>query len=103
MAKRQVMLTFTTELLVEPITYNLGQQFNLVINILRAEVTEDGGWLILELEGEDKDIDDGITFGQASKKVYPPPGTDHIQCLFLGLTRRTGYYDHFRTSPFSFF
>lgn len=62
MAKKRIMLTFTTELLVEPITYNIGQQFNLVINILRAKVTEDGGWLILELEGEDKDIEDGITW-----------------------------------------
>ena len=62
MAKKRVMLTFTTELLVEPIAYNLGQQFNLVINILRAEVAEDGGWLMLELEGEDKDIEDGITW-----------------------------------------
>jgi len=74
MAKRRVMLNFTTELLVEPITYNLGQQFNLVINILRAEVAEDGGWLILELEGEDKDIEDGITWAiSKGARVDPSP------------------------------
>ena len=62
MAKRRVMLSFSTELLVEPITYNLGQQFNLVTNILRAEVTEEGGWLLLEFEGKDEDIEAGITW-----------------------------------------
>jgi len=56
------MLSFSAELLIEPIIYNLGQQFNLVTNIQRAEVTEDGGWLLLELEGADKDIEDGITW-----------------------------------------
>ncbi|MAF85652.1 MAG: FeS-binding protein [Dehalococcoidales bacterium] len=74
MTKRRVMLNFTTELLVEPITYNLGQQFNLVINILRAEVTEDGGWLILELEGGGKDMDDGITWViSKGARVDPSP------------------------------
>ena len=62
MAKRRVMLSFSAELLIEPITYNLGQQFNLVTNILRAEVTEEGGWLILEIEGKDGDIEAGITW-----------------------------------------
>ena len=74
MAKRRAMLTFTTELLVEPVTYNLGQQFNLVINIIRAEVTEDGGWLLLELEGKGKDIDDGITWViSKGARVDPSP------------------------------
>ena len=62
MAKRRVMLSFSAELLIEPITYNLGQQFNLVTNILRAEVTEEGGWLLLEFEGKDEDIEAGITW-----------------------------------------
>jgi len=62
MAKRRITLNFSTELLVEPITYNLGQQFNLVTNIQRAEVTENGGWLTLELKGKEKDIEAGITW-----------------------------------------
>ena len=62
MAKRLVEFTFPTELLVEPITYNLGLQFNLVTNIRRADITEDKGWLILELEGKEEDIEAGITW-----------------------------------------
>ena len=75
MAKRRVMLSFSTELLVEPITYNIGQQFNLVINISRAEVTEDGGWLILELEGKDEDIEAGITWA-ISRGARVDPASD---------------------------
>ncbi len=77
MAKRRVMLTFPTELLVEPVTYNLGQQFNLVTNIRRGEVTEDRGWLVLELEGKDEDIEDGITWA-ISKGVRVDPVSDEM-------------------------
>ncbi len=72
MPKRWVTLTFPTALLVEPVTYTLGQQFNLVTNIRRAEVTEDRGWLVLELEGKDEDIEDGISWA-ISKGVRVDP------------------------------
>jgi hypothetical protein len=62
MAKRRVMLTVPGELHSEPIIYNIGQQFNLVITLRQADLTEDRGWVILELEGEDKDIEAGITW-----------------------------------------
>ena len=75
MAKRLIMLTFPTELLVEPITYNLGQQFKLVTNIRRAEITEDRGWIVLELEGKDEDIEAGVTWA-ISKGVRVDPVSD---------------------------
>lgn len=62
MAKRQVMFTFPQTLIQEPIIYNLGLQFNVVTNIRRADVAEDRGWVVLELEGEEKDIEEGITW-----------------------------------------
>ena len=62
MAKRRVMLTFPEEAIAEPITYNLGQQFNIVTNIRQANLTEDRGWIVLELDGEDKDIEAGIAW-----------------------------------------
>ena len=54
MVKKRVMLTFTEELIREPIIYTLGQQFNVVTNIYRADISEDRGWVVLELEGEEK-------------------------------------------------
>ena len=62
MVKRRVMLTFPQELLKEPIIYNLGQQFNMVTNIHLADITADRGWLMVELEGEEKQIEDGLAW-----------------------------------------
>ena len=75
MSKRRVMLTLPEELLSEPIIYNLGQQFNIVTNILRADVTEDRGWVVLELDGKDEEIDAGITWA-TSKGVRVEPISD---------------------------
>ena len=62
MAKKIVILNFSRELLKEPIIHNLGQQFCLVTNIHLAEITEDMGWLKVELEGEARQIEDGLAW-----------------------------------------
>ena len=62
MAKRQVMFTFPQELVREPIIYTLSHQFKIVTNIRRADVSEDRGWVVLELEGEEKEIEQGIAW-----------------------------------------
>ena len=62
MAKRQVMFTFPEELVKEPIIYNLGQQFKVKTNIRRADVSESKGWVVLEMEGEEADIEQGIAW-----------------------------------------
>ena len=62
MTRRQVMFTFPEELIKEPVIHNLGQQFNVITNIRRADVSEDKGWVMLELEGKEEDIDQGITW-----------------------------------------
>jgi hypothetical protein len=56
------MLTFTSDIIGEAIVYSLGQQFNLVTNIRQAEIGESEGWAILDLDGEEKDIEEGITW-----------------------------------------
>ena len=62
MAKRRLMLIFPEELLSEPIIYTISQQFNLVTNIRQADITEERGWIILEIDGKDEDIEAGITW-----------------------------------------
>ena len=62
MAKRRVMLTYSPEISSEPIIYTISQQFNLATNIHRADATEDRGWIELELEGKEKDIEAGIAW-----------------------------------------
>ena len=72
MARKQVMFTFPDELVREPIIYNLGLQFKVVTNIRRADVSENKGWVVLELEGEEKDIEQGIAW-VTSKGVRVDP------------------------------
>ncbi len=60
MTKRRVMSTFSSEVITEPIIYNLGQQFRLITNILRADLTGERGWIALEPERKEKDIETGI-------------------------------------------
>lgn len=62
MAKKQVMFTFPDELVKEPIIYNLGQQFRVIPNVRRADISENKGWVVLEIEGEEADIEAGITW-----------------------------------------
>jgi len=62
MTKHRLMLTFPEELIRDPIIHNLGQQFNIITNILRADVTEERGWVVLELDGKNEDIEAGITW-----------------------------------------
>jgi ABC-type methionine transport system ATPase subunit len=60
--KRQMMFTFPEKLITEPLIYNLGIKFNVVTNIRRADVTNSKGWVVLELEGEENDIEKGIAW-----------------------------------------
>ena len=77
MAKRRVMFTFPPELIDEPIIYNLSRQFNVVTNIRRADVSDDKGWVVLELEGEENNIEQGIAWVTA-KGVRVDPVTGDV-------------------------
>ena len=72
MTKRQVTFTFPQELIREPIIYTISHQFKVVTNIRRADVSENKGWVVLELEGEDSEIEQSIAW-VASKGVRVDP------------------------------
>ena len=62
MAKRHVMFTFPEILIQEPIIYNLSHQFVIVTNIHRADTSESKGWVILEMEGDEREIEEAIAW-----------------------------------------
>jgi len=72
MARQRVKFTFPQDLITLPVIYELGKSFNLVTNIRRADVTEDRGWVILELDGELAEIERGLDW-VASKGVRVDP------------------------------
>lgn len=62
MVKRQMKFTLPTELITEPLVYNLSQEFGLMANVQRANfnMTDNRGWVVLELDGSDEDIQRGL-------------------------------------------
>ncbi len=77
MVRRRVMFTFPSELITEPIIYNFGQQFNIITNIHRADISADKGWIVLELEGEENDMEQGIAW-VTSRGVRVDPANGDI-------------------------
>ncbi len=64
MAKRFFKLTFPPELITDHILYDMGQQFNLVTNVFRANVTHDAGWVMLQLDGKVEDINRAVAWAK---------------------------------------
>jgi L-aspartate semialdehyde sulfurtransferase ferredoxin len=60
MARMRIRLTFPAALIQEPIVYRLVKDFDIVINIRRADVKADHGWMALELEGDEAALERGI-------------------------------------------
>ena len=61
---QRVRLTFLDRLIKEPVVYQLGKKFDIVTNIRRADIQEGIGWVILELEGDDAEIDRGLEWAR---------------------------------------
>ncbi len=59
---RRVTFTFKTELIQRPVIYELGVNFEIVTNIRRAEVNQNDGWVVLELEGSAEEIERGLAW-----------------------------------------
>lgn len=58
----RVRLTFPPRLIQEPILYRLVKDFDIVINIRRAEVKADYGWVALELDADEQTLQRGIAW-----------------------------------------
>lgn len=53
--RRRVTLIFPPEKVQEPVIYNIGHLFKIVTNIRSANVTENVGWVTLEIDGEEEE------------------------------------------------
>jgi L-aspartate semialdehyde sulfurtransferase ferredoxin len=61
----RVKLTFPEELVREPIIARMVQEFDIVPNIRRADVGEETGWIICELDGEPTTVDRAVEWLRA--------------------------------------
>jgi len=62
MASKRYMLSFTPDLIEEPITYRMVKDFDLMINILRAEIDDTGGRLMIAFEGNAQQIKSALKY-----------------------------------------
>ena len=79
MHRRRVRFTFQSDLVKEPIIYRLGHDFHIVTNIRRADVGEEMGWVILELDGEKEEIERGLQWVSSTGVRVDPVGGDVIE------------------------
>ena len=79
MVKKRVRFTFPQVLITEPIIYDLGRRFEIVTNVRRADVREDMGWVVLELEGEEEEITNGIKWVSSTGVRVDPVGGDVVE------------------------
>ena len=75
----RVRLTFPSSLIQQPIIYRLVKDFDIVINIRRADVKEDYGWVALELEANEETIlERGVAWLEATGVQVDPIERDVV-------------------------
>ena len=79
MSTKRVRFTFPSELIKEPVIYKLGMDFKIVTNIRRADVRDSMGWVVLELEGDDEIIQNGLDWVASKGVRVDPVGGDIIE------------------------
>lgn len=62
MPKLRLHLTFPEQLIQEPIIWRLGRQYDIITNVRRANVEDTVGWILLEVEGTEEALDQGIAW-----------------------------------------
>ena len=74
-SKKRVTLVFPQNLIQEPVVFTMAKKFDIVPNIRKARVTESVGEMMLELEGDEKDLEKGIKYlEERGVKVEPVTG-----------------------------
>jgi ABC-type methionine transport system ATPase subunit len=61
-SKARLHLTFAGDLSSDPVLHHVATEFGLVTNIRRANIEDRGGWVIVEVEGEDARIAEAVAW-----------------------------------------
>jgi ABC-type methionine transport system ATPase subunit len=65
--KKHIHFEFSEELVQQPLLYRLNRQFDVIVNIRGASVTESGGFVALELEGSAGEVERVIDYLKSEK------------------------------------
>jgi ferredoxin len=71
--KQKMVLHFPSTIVEQPCTYHLIKDYNLMINILKANINpRKEGFIVVEISGEKQDFSAGVAFLQSrGVKVHP--------------------------------
>jgi ABC-type methionine transport system ATPase subunit len=70
--KKRIYLTYTQELIPEPLLYLCNKKFDVVTNIRQASISDEIGIVALELDGEEDEIKKAVQFfADKGVKVEP--------------------------------
>lgn len=58
----KVKFVYPLSLLNQPLIYKLIRQFDLLTNIMEAQVTAESGWLVLTVRGENAMVRQGLAW-----------------------------------------
>lgn len=79
-AVRRVHLTFPEDQVTEPVIWAIGHEFQVITNVRRANISDGAGWMALDLEGDEAQIDLAIAYLRARRiEVEPIEGEDAPQ------------------------
>lgn len=62
MLSQSVRLNFPSTLHDEPIINHLMRRYSFTVNILRANVTPDQGWIEIQVTGEEQDVNEAFSW-----------------------------------------
>jgi ABC-type methionine transport system ATPase subunit len=79
MSTKRVKFSFEQQLIKEPVIWKLGKQFDVVTNIRRADVTAEFGWVILELDGDEDEIERGLQWVEQQGVRIDPVYEDIVE------------------------
>ncbi|MDZ4655829.1 MAG: NIL domain-containing protein [Coriobacteriia bacterium] len=90
MPRKRFDLTFPPRQATKPVTYHLVKDYDLVPNILRAQIQPgQEGRMLLELTGRKEDFEAGVAFLEREGIIVQPAATDirldEDACVLCGL------------------
>ncbi len=72
MSKKRVHLTFQGQLADEPAIWRMSQEFDLVFNIRQADLENGVGWIMLELEGAEGNLEAAMRWLEERGVIIAP-------------------------------
>ncbi len=71
--KRRLVLRFPANTIEEPITYNLVKEYDIIVNILNADITHGKeGNLLVEMKGIRSNLDEALVYLESRNVEYSP-------------------------------